>query len=203
MKSVRGLLVLLILPPATAWSADQRVSMYQDKPRSYIAANLVQGALDFDNRDDTVNPAALSVRMGGMASDHLGLEVRLGTGVGTTTERGTAGNTRTKVDYSLDHLGGVYLTARAPLLDVPRVGKVYTQGYLGLGTEQFKTETRVCNDTSCKSDTERFDESGPSWGAALGVRPWPEISLAVEYMRYVSKDEIEVSGLEAGILYHF
>lgn len=202
MKSIRGLAVLVLLP-AVAWSADeeQTVSIYQDKPRSYVGANLVYGSLDFDNRDETINPGGVAVRMGGMANDHFGLEARFGTGVGKTTERPVPAS-RYKVDYSLDHIGGVYVTARAPLLDLPRVGRVYTQGYLGIGTEQFKTVTRVCN-PDCRSDTERYDETGPSWGVALGLRPRPEVSLAVEYMRYVSKDEIEVSGLEAGIMYHF
>ena len=189
--------------PAAAWSADdeQTVSVYQDKPRSYVGANLVYGALDFDSRDDTINPAAFAVRMGGMANDHFGLEARFGTGVGKTTERPIP-DSRFKVDYSLDHLGGVYFTARAPLLDLPAVGRVYTQGYLGVGAEQFKRVARRCN-PDCTDDTERNDETGPSWGLALGLHPRPEVSLAVEYMRYVSTDEIEVSGLEAGILYHF
>jgi len=202
MKSILGLAVLLLLP-AAAWSADdeQTVSVYQDKPRSYVGANLVYGALDFDSRDDTINPAAFAVRMGGMANDHFGLEARFGTGLGKTTERPDS-TSRAKVDYSLDHVGGVYFTARAPLLDFPRWGKVYTQGYLGVGAEQIKTVKRAC-DPDCRSDTERNDETGPSWGVALGLRPRPEVSLAVEYMRYVSTDEIEVSGLEAGILYHF
>ena len=202
MKSIPGLVVLLLVPVA-AWSADedQTVSIYQDKPRSYVGANLIYGSLDFDSRDDTIRPAAVAVRMGGMANDHFGLEARFGTGVGKTTERPIP-DSRFKVDYSLDHLGGVYFTARAPLLDLPRVGKIYTQGYLGVGTEQFKRVRRSCN-PDCRSDTERYDETGPSWGLGLGLRPRPEVSLAVEYMQYVSKDAIEVSGLEAGILYHF
>lgn len=201
MKSIPGLMILLLLP-AAAWCADeQAVSIYQDKPRSYIGANLIYASLDYDGSDDTIKPGGVAVRMGGMANDHFGLEARFGTGVGKTTERPLP-DSRKKIDYSLDYIGGLYFTARAPLLDFPRVGKVYTQGYLGFGTEQIKTVTRECNPT-CRSDTERNDETGPSWGVALGLRPQPELSLALEYMNYVSTDAIEVSGMEAGIQYHF
>lgn len=201
MKSIPRLMVFLLLP-AAAWSADEQVvSVYQDKPRSYVGANLVYASLDFDRSDDTINPGALAVRLGGMANDHFGLEARFGAGVGKTTERPRP-DSRDKIDYSLDYIGGLYFTARAPLLDFPGAGKVYTQGYLGFGTEQIETVTRLC-DPRCSSTTARNDETGPSWGIALGLRPQPELSLALEYMRYVSTDAIEVSGLEAGIQYHF
>lgn len=202
MKFVRGLLGLLILAPTVVYAADQQISVYRDKPRSYIAANLVNASLDFSNGGDTLNTGAISVRMGGMAGDHFGMETRLGPGVGKTTERVSSGNTRVKTDYSLDHIGGVYFTARRALLDFPSVGKLFVQGYLGVGTEQIKTVRRVCN-PDCSADTERNDETGPSYGATMGFRVGPELSVVAEYMRYVSKDAIEVSGLEAGIQYHF
>lgn len=203
MKRLCGLLAALLLPQTPAWSAEPAVNIYRDAPRSYVGANLVYGTLEFDNAEEDFHPGAIMVRLGGMANDYFGMEARFGTGVGKTTFRESAGGTSTKVDFSVDYLGGVYFTARAPLLSLPLVGDFYTQGYLGLGAEQIKSETRVCNATSCRSDTERNDESDVSFGAALGVRPRADLSLGLEYMQYASKNGIEVSTLEAGIMYHF
>mgnify|MGYP006299206067 CR=1 FL=1 len=202
MKSVWGLAAMLLLPTATAWSADQQVAVYRDKPRSYMGASLVHTSIDYSGLDETLHPTAATVRMGGMAGDHVGLELRLGAGGGQVTTRNSFGNTRTKTDYSVDYLGALFFTARAPFLELPRVGTFYSQGYLGFGTEQIQTVREVCN-PGCRSDTERNDETGPAFGLGLGLRARPELSLALEYTHYVSSNGVSVSGLEGVVMYHF
>lgn len=184
-------------------STENRVHIYQDRPRSYVGMNIAHAIIKFDNFDEDVTLTALNARLGAMTSDHLGMEVRFGFGGDKHTLR-SENDSRDKLDQSIDYLGGLYLTGRAGILNLPyELGRIYTQGYLGMGTGQIENVTRLCNAGSCREDTERNDETGFSWGVALGVQPRPEISLALEYMQYFSTDEVELNTVEAGIMYHF
>lgn len=182
--------------------SENRVHLYRDAPRSYIGVNIAHSRLDV-GVDEDATLTALLARLGGMTSDHWGMELRLGPGGDKHTFRSET-DSRDKLDLSIRYLAGVYLTGRGEFLDLPyELGSVYAQAYLGVGGGEIEAETRLCNAGSCTTETDTETESGFSYGAALGVRLRPELSVALEYMNYFDEDDTALSTIEAGIMYHF
>jgi outer membrane immunogenic protein len=202
---IRTFLLAAICLPLSVMSQEgnKDVRIYQDKPRSYVGGNLAHATVPFDGLEDDATLTAALVRLGGMASDYIGVEARFGFGGDTYTYRENIGGLY-KLDTSINHIGGVYFTARAPFWELPYdLGEMYAQGYLGVANSQLEINATTCTGSVCNEDTEREDETGASFGAALGVRVLPQVSLALEYMQYLDKDDVELSTVEAGIMYHF
>ena len=86
------------------------VAHYQDQRSAYVAGNLMHLNLDYDSRE--VTPSGVGLRLGGMVNPYWGVELRAATGPSPDTYRPE--NSRTKVDYTVDHVGALLATGRFP-----------------------------------------------------------------------------------------
>ncbi len=198
----------LLLSPAV-WAAEpaesdpsSRVAHFQDSRYGYAAANLMQFNLDYNRYETT--PSGLALRLGGMIDENWGVELRLGTGPSPDTRR--AQNSRNKVDYTVDHVGALLATGKWSF-DSPvakqQVDSFFVQGFAGIADVKVKTEARRCNALGCSSDVERDDDTSLAFGAAIGLRTVWDIGLSLQYMQYVDKEYITVTGIEGGLEWYF
>ena len=206
------MLIGLLFSPAL-WAADEadddqtdRVAHFQDSRYGYAAANLLHFNLDYD--DYELTPSGLALRLGGMVDENWGVELRVGTGPSGDTRRSET--SRYKVDYTVDHVGALLATGKwsfdSPLklagLDA-YLDSFFVQGFAGVADVKVKTVTRRCNALRCRSDTDRNDDTSLAFGAAIGMRTAWDIGLSLQYMQYVDKDYITVSGIEGGLEWYF
>ncbi len=73
----------------------------------------------------------------------------------------------------------------------------------GVADVKVKTVVRRRCNTVCDSDTSRNDDTSLAFGAALGLRTRYNIGLSLQYMQYVDKDYITVTGVEGGLEWYF
>ena len=200
-----GILFLGLLL-ASASQADG-VAHYQDQRFGYVAGNLIHFNLDYDSRE--VTPTGLAVRLGGMVDEHWGVELRAGTGPSGDTWR--SGNNASKVEYTVDHVAALLGTGKwsfespvsLSVLD-RHVDNFFVQGFAGVADVKIKNIRRRCNATTCRrDDTDRNDDTSLAFGAAVGVRTAYNIGLSLQYMQYVDKDYITVTGIEGGLEWYF
>lgn len=202
------MLIGLLFSPAL-WAAEeaeheptQRVAHFQDSRYGYAAANLMHFNLDYD--DYELTPTGLGLRLGGMVDDYWGVELRLATGPSPDTRR--LENTPYKVDYTVDHVGALLATGKwslpSPLVK-QHVESLYVQGFAGIADVKVKTETRRCTALGCRTTQDRNDDTSLAFGAAVGLRTTYNIGLSLQYMQYVDKDYITVTGIEGGLEWYF
>ncbi len=190
---------------AAASQADG-VAHYQDQRFGYVAGNLMNITLDYDNRELT--PTGVGVRLGGMIDPYWGVELRAAVAPSGDTWR--AENSRNKVDYTVDHIGALLATGRLPfqspvtlpVLDA-YVDEFFVQGFAGIADVKVKTNRRRCNALRCRDDVSRNDETSLAFGAGVGVRTTFNLGLSLQYMQYVDKDYITVTGIEGGLEWYF
>ena len=195
------ILVGLLLLSPSLWA--DTFSHYQDHRSSYMAANLVHFNLDFDAGHE-LTPTGVAVRMGAMANRYWGVEFRAATGPSPDTWRSESGNR--KADYTIDHVGALLATGKwsldAPVLK-QHVDSLFVQGFAGVADVKVKTVVRRRCNTVCSSGTRRNDDTSLAFGAALGLRTRYNIGLSLQYMQYVDKDYITVTGVEGGLEWYF
>lgn len=149
----------------------------------YVGAGYSKMRYDDEDPDTDVQvePEAATVRLGVEANDVFGIEARGGTGFSSDTENG--------VEVDLDHLYGGYVKLSAPTEAVrPYVIGGYT-----------KTKTTYKASFGPFTGTERETEEDESWGAGVDVGLGEDVALNLEYMRYLDKDNFELSGVTIGI----
>lgn len=198
----------VLLSPAL-WAADDagnepaaQVAHFQDSRYAYAAVNLMHLNLDYNRYETT--PSGLALRMGGMVDEHWGVELRLGTGPSPDTRRSE--NRRSKVDYTVDHVGALLATGKwsfASPVAKQQLESFFVQGFAGIADVKVKTEASRCNAMGCRSDVERNDDTSLAFGAAIGVRTAWNIGLSLQYMQYVDKEYITVTGIEGGLEWYF
>ncbi|MCG8393557.1 MAG: porin family protein [Pseudomonadales bacterium] len=189
----------LLVSPAL-WA--EPVAHYQDQRFGYVAGNLMHLNLDYDSRE--VTPTGLGVRLGGMVDPHWGVELRVGVGPSPDTWRADTG--RNKVDYTVDHVGALLATGRLPFkspVKLPYVDSLFVQGYAGVADVKVKTVRRRCAGNVCDDDTARNDDTSLAFGAGVGLRTEFNLGLTLQYMQYVDKDYITVTGIEGGLEWYF
>ncbi|MZR63199.1 outer membrane beta-barrel protein [Alcanivorax sp. DP30] len=202
------MLIGLLFSPAL-WAADQaddtqtaQVAHFQDSRYGYAAANLMHLNLDYDNYELT--PSGLMLRLGGMVDENWGVELRVGTGPSGDTRRSET--SRNKVDYTVDHVGALLATGKwsfdSPVVK-QHVESFFVQGFAGVADVKVKTVARRCNAQGCRSGVDRNDDTSLAFGAALGMRTAYNIGLSLQYMQYVDKEYITVSGIEGGLEWYF
>ncbi len=178
------------------------VAHFQDSRYGYAAANLMHLNLDYDNRELT--PTGLGLRLGGMVDENWGVELRLAAAPSGDTYR--SDTSRNKVDYTVDHVGALLATGKwsldAPVLK-QHLDSLFVQGFAGVADVKVKTVVRRRCNTVCDSDTRRNDDTSLAFGAALGLRTRYNIGLSLQYMQYVDKDYITVTGVEGGLEWYF
>ena len=187
---------------AAASQADG-VAHYQDQRFGYVAGNLMNITLDYDNRELT--PTGVGVRLGGMIDPYWGVELRAAVAPSGDTWR--AENSRNKVDYTVDHIGALLATGKwsfASPVAKQQLESFFVQGFAGVADVKIKNIRRRCNATTCRrDDTDRNDDTSLAFGAAVGVRTAYNIGLSLQYMQYVDKDYITVTGIEGGLEWYF
>jgi hypothetical protein len=201
--------LLLVLTSAAA--AD--IAVYRDAPNSYVGANIM--TLNVQGTDLDQTPGGFLFRLGGMVDPHFGAELRLGRGFWHETER--VPGSRLQVD--VDHIIGVYGTGRlpfdVPLIELPLVDKLFVHALVGIADVQLRSESDTCAG-GCRATRVRHDAATDlSWGVGLGMElALPKIELPVfnsprriglslEYMNYGAKYDIDLTGVEAGIMVFF
>ena len=68
---------------------------------------------------------------------------------------------------------------------------------------KVKTSRRRCNAIRCWNDVTRNDDTSLAFGAGVGVRTSFNLGLTLQYMQYVDKDYITVTGIEGGLEWYF
>ena len=199
-----GLLISPALWAAEAAERDSasRVAHFQDARYGYAAANLMHFNLDYDRYEST--PSGLALRLGGLVDENGGGEWRLGAGPSPDTRRSET--SRSKVDYSVDHVAALLATGKwsfaAPVAK-QHLDSVFLQGFAGIADVKVKTEAHRCNAAGCRRDVDRNDDTSLAFGAAIGVRTAWNIGLSLQYMQYVDKEYITVTGIEGGLEWYF
>lgn len=205
-----GLLALFGAPAFAAEPApleEPKVSIHRENTNSYVGVGVFGSTID--SGPISQHPGGFHVRMGGMLDRHWGAEMRLARGV--WHERGQLNPTQ-KVSLDVDYLAGIYVTSRwdfnVPLIKLPMVDKMFAQAHAGLASVKLSLESENCTPicTTTDSSSERTDIS---WGVGLGLETrapklYPnKIGLSLEYMNYGSKDDTDISAIEAGLQLFF
>ncbi len=201
--------LLLALSPA----ALAEVAVYRDAPISYVGANIMTLNVDGGVLDQTAG--GFLFRLGGMIDPYFGAEVRLGRGFWHETQRFPG----SRVQVDVDHVAGVYGTARlpfdVPLIELPLVDKLFVHALVGVADVQLRTETDICAGGCGATRVDHDSSTDMSWGVGMGMElKLPKIELPVfnsprriglslEYMNYGGKNDIDLSGVEAGLMVFF
>lgn len=144
---------------------------------------LFLDAEETDVRGADASLTGITGRLGAMANDNIGGEVRISLGVGDDS----IGSGALETDVELNSMFGGYLRAGIPaganfypyaILGFTRVELEYSNPYFGSGSN---------------SDTDI------SYGLGLDLSLDRNLSLNVEYMNYYDNDDSEISGFSIGI----
>src|SRR5690606_30534154 len=113
-------------------------------------------------------PGGFLFRLGGMVDRHFGAEVRLGRSLWHETQRFPG----SRVQIDVDHIAGVYGTARlpfnVPLIDVPLVDKLFVHVLAGVADVQLRGEYDVCAGGCGATQLRRDAATDLSWGVGMG-----------------------------------
>lgn len=211
---MRGLRIVPALALLLGGPALADIAVYRDAPVSYVGANILTLNAEGPAFDQT--PGGFLFRLGGMVDPNFGAEVRIGRGLWHETER--AGVARLQLD--VDHVAGVYGTGRlpfdVPLVELPLVDKLFVHGLVGIADVQLRTEADICGNPGCGGTRiTRANSTDLSWGVGLGMElALPRIELPVlnsprrmglslEYMNYGGKNDVDLTGIEAGLMIFF
>lgn len=201
---MRLLLLIGLLASPALWA--EGVAHYQDERYGYVAANLAHFNLEYDTATaQELTPTGFNVRLGGMVDTHFGVEMRLGTGPSPDTFRPQSGAVN-KIDYSVDHVAALLLTARLPVaspLELPGVENFFVQGFAGVADVGVKSDRFVCSAGDCNNTASHRDQTDLAYGLGLGVRTTQNVGLTLEYMHYSDKYNLEVTSLEGGLEWYF
>jgi opacity protein-like surface antigen len=140
---------------------------------------------DQDISDDYVEPDAAVLRLGVEPVDWFGLEIRGATGINADNETFPGG----EVDFELDHLYGAYAKLGIPIGDT-------VMPYVIGGVTKVKgtADATILGVSTSESETVQDQ----SVGAGLDVNLSKSLALNLEYMRYVEKDDKELSAVSVG-----
>lgn len=211
---MRGSHIFPVLLLGLCSAATAEIAVYRDAPNSYVAANIMMTTVDGGPIDQ--NQGGLTVRMGGMLDENFGAEVRLGRGLWHETQR-LPGAVRLQVD--VDHIAGVYAVGRlpfaVPLVELPLVDRLFVHALAGVADVQLRAEQDICVGTCGATTVTRESTTDFSWGVGIGAElklPRVElpvlntprrIGLSLEYMTYGGWKDVDVSGIEAGVMVFF
>ncbi|SHI02081.1 porin family protein [Ferrimonas marina] len=140
------------------------------------------GYYDLSAEGQDVTPVGINLQGGYRFSPFVGLELRAGTGI----SRDDAASVEVGVEHNL----GAYLNAGVPLSDWVRL-----YGLLGYTTGEVEISV------SGQSRTQQ--EQDLSYGAGFGLGATEQLSVTIEYMQWIDKGGVDVSGLTLGVIYLF
>ena len=178
MKAVKSIQYLL----CAAGAALSLQALADPKPGAYVGGGLTETSIDIDGVSGEANPTAVFARVGYQINEFFAVEGRLGTGLDSDKLHGV------KVD--IENVYGAYLKA-----GIPTAVGLYPYAVLGATHGELKASARGYSDTG--------DDDDISYG--VGVDYWvvPNVSVGLEYMKYLDMDNYEVSGISLGANYRF
>ncbi|EKF74464.1 hypothetical protein A11A3_08585 [Alcanivorax hongdengensis A-11-3] len=153
----------------------------------YIGGSYSQ--IQYDNEEydtDTLKIDSATVQAGVDITDFLAIEARGGLGFDKDS-KGIA-------DFKMDHLYGGYLKLAAPLSEVVRPYVI--GGYTKVKGSVEANGTVAGVDYSVDEDRTFEDQS---YGGGLDFNLTDTLGANLEYMRYVDKDDEEISGISVGL----
>ena len=179
--NLRQLFSISLLIAATAATSNTHARGHGHN-HSYIGVNYSFLEQPIANADDAkLNTASL--RVGTFFDRSFSGEIRVGTGIGDDTVGGVA-------DVEIDHLIGAYLRS-----GVLTSGSVYP--YLVAGVTQGKVTSKIAGVKSSNSETDL------SFGIGIDYTVKNSVSFNAEYINYISKNSVDISGFTLGIAKKF
>lgn len=149
---------------------------------SYIGVNYSFLEQPIANTDDA-KLNTVNLRVGTFFDRSFSGEIRVGTGIGDDTVGGV-------VDVEIDQLIGAYLRS-----GVLTSGNLYP--YLVMGVTQGKVTAKVPGIKSSESETDL------SFGIGIDYTIKRSVSFNVEYINYISKNSVDISGFTLGVAKRF
>lgn len=149
---------------------------------NYSAFQFTDDSVD----DEIIKPDGVVLRLGIEASRVFGMEARGGIGL-QSDERNFSGGS---LEFDLDELYGAYAKIGLPL------GDAVTPYAIGGYTHVKGSATATVLGVSSGGSETWEDES---YGAGLDVNLSDSLALNVEYMRYLEKDDQELSAVSVGL----
>ncbi|WP_101757998.1 porin family protein [Oceanicoccus sp. KOV_DT_Chl] len=147
----------------------------------------IQGTnYEADGVSDDADVNAIFLKYGRRINNTFSVEGRLGYGVSD----GSVEVLGVDVDIELDKFAGIYTTAR---LTTDSAFKPYA--IIGA--------TYVESSASVVGVTIEGDETGLSYGAGVELHIHQDAVINLEYMSYLDKGDIEISGISLGINFQF
>lgn len=138
----------------------------------------------FDN--EIIKPDGVTVRVGVEPISWLGLEARGGTGIQSDKRDFTGGS----LEFDLDELYGAYAKLGLPLSDA-------VMPYAIAGYSHVKGTAKATVLGVSSSESKQWDDQ--SLGAGIDVNLSESLALNLEYMRYLDKDDQELSAVSVGL----
>lgn len=187
-SSVLALVAGSILFSSAASAEDNYVSV------GLSSMNYSEDGFDELGLDD-YTPLTLDLAVGQQVNKNLGVEFRLGFGMGDESQSGSLSGVPLDASFELNNYWGVYVV---PALPVSESSSLYAA--LGFASVEatVEAENRL-NGASVSSDGE---ESGLSWG--LGYRhDFGKNGFQLEFGSVVVSDDFDLTGLSAKYFFKF
>ncbi|MCC1496062.1 outer membrane beta-barrel protein [Alcanivorax sp. 1008] len=211
---MRGYHIFPVLLVGLCSAATAEIAVYRDAPNSYVATNIMMTNVQGGQVDQS--QGGFSVRMGGMVDQNFGAEVRLARGLWHETQR-LPGSVRLQID--VDHIAGVYAVGRlpfdVPLVELPLVDRLFVHALAGVADVRLRAEQDICIGGCGSTTVTRRSNLDFSWGLGIGAElklPKVElpvlnmprrVGLSLEYMNYQGWKDVDVTGIEAGVMVFF
>lgn len=149
---------------------------------SYIGVNYSFLEQPIANADDA-KLNTVNLRVGTFFDRSFSGEIRVGTGIGEDTIGGV-------LDVEIDQLIGAYLRS-----GVLTSGNLFP--YLVAGVTQAKVTTKVAGAKNSESETDL------SFGIGIDYTVKNSVSFNAEYINYISKNSVDISGFTLGVAKRF
>lgn len=135
---------------------------------------------------DDADLTSIYGRAGAKLNDYLSAEIRAGVGVGDDS----VGFLGVDVNVELENFFGAYVRGGIPTGSIayPYIIAGYTRGEV---------------EASALGFSESESESDISYGVGLDLNMNEQITLNIEYINYLDKNETEVSGFSVGVVWLF
>lgn len=155
------------------------------QPQGYFGGNYVFLTYEEDGIDEDFDLGALVGKAGVNVNPYLAAELRVGFGVKDYSISGNGVTAELEVDY----LVGGYIVA-----GIPNSSPIYPYAVLGATKAELTATVRAFGESASVSDS----DSDVSYGVGANFAVNEQVSLNAEYMSYLDKDSVKISGISIG-----
>lgn len=153
--------------------------------QGYIGANYVFLTYEEDGFSEDLDLGALSAKAGAKFNPYFAAELRAGFGVADESVSAGGVTAELELDYLIGGYGVIGLPTESPVYPYVVVG--YTKG-------ELTASASGPGGSASFSDS----ESDFSYGVGANFAATEEFHVNVEYMNYLDKDGVEISGVSVG-----